>query len=118
MAFGSKATETEGAGKALLAIAENFPEIEVEPAVRPAMGRPSINGLPLHNHNILLQRLPSEHSAHLLHRTKNAPQTADFSAFAATMGSLLGTFPHSLFLFSIISLLPNLVGFLNVLLHQ
>ena len=53
MASGSKAIETEGAGNTLLAIAENFPEIEVEFAVHPAMGKPSISGLPLHNHNIL-----------------------------------------------------------------
>ena len=53
MASGSKATESEGARKALPAAAENLPETEVEPAVRLAMGKPSISGLPLHNHNIL-----------------------------------------------------------------
>ena len=53
MASGSKAIETEGVGKALLAVVENFPETEVELVVRPVMGKPSISGLPLHNHNIL-----------------------------------------------------------------
>ena len=53
MASDSKATETEEAGKTLLVVAENFPETEVEPAIHPAMGKPSISGLPLHNHNIL-----------------------------------------------------------------
>ena len=53
MASGSKATETEEAGKALLTAAENSPEIEVEPIVCPTMGKPSISGLPLNNHNIL-----------------------------------------------------------------
>ena len=53
MAFGSKAIETEGVGKTLLVVAKNFPEIEVESVVHPAMGKPSISGLPLHNHNIL-----------------------------------------------------------------
>ena len=53
VASGSKATETDGTGKALPTAAENFLEIEVEPVVRPSMGKPSISGLPLHNHNIL-----------------------------------------------------------------
>ena len=53
MASGSKATKTEGAGKALPAAVENFLETEVGPTVCPAMGKPSISGLPLHNHNIL-----------------------------------------------------------------
>ena len=53
MASGSKATKTEGVGNALLTIAENFPETDVEPTVRLAMGKPSISGLLLHNHNIL-----------------------------------------------------------------
>ena len=53
MASGSKAIETEGVGKALLTVAENFPETEVEPAVCLTMGKPSISGLLLHNHNIL-----------------------------------------------------------------
>ena len=62
MASGSKTIETEGAGKTLLVVAENFLEIEVKPAVHlamgkpsvhPAMGKPSISGLSLHNHNIL-----------------------------------------------------------------
>ena len=53
MASGSKATETEGAGKALLTAVENFLETKFEPTVRPAMGKPSISALLLHNHNIL-----------------------------------------------------------------
>ena len=53
MASGSKATETEGVGKALPAAVENFLEIEVKPVVHPAMGKPFISGLPSHNHNIL-----------------------------------------------------------------
>ena len=53
MASDSKAIEIEGAGKTLLVAAENFPETEVEPVVHPAMGKPSISGLPLYNHNIL-----------------------------------------------------------------
>ena len=53
MTFDSKTIETEGAGNTLLVVAENFPETEVEPAIHPAMGKPSISGLPLHNHNIL-----------------------------------------------------------------
>ena len=53
MASGSKATETEGVGKALLTAVENFLETKVEPAVRPTMGKPSISGLLFHNHNIL-----------------------------------------------------------------
>ena len=53
MASGSKAIETEGAGKTLLVAAKNFPKTEVEPTVHSAMGKPSISGLPLHNHNIL-----------------------------------------------------------------
>lgn len=53
MASDSKATEAEGAGKTLLTVAENFPETEVVPAVCLAMGKPSINGLLIHNHNIL-----------------------------------------------------------------
>ena len=53
MVSGSKATETEGAGKTLLTVAENFPKTDVEPAVCPAMGKPFISGLLFHNHNIL-----------------------------------------------------------------
>ena len=53
MASGSKATETEGVGKALLTAAENFPETEVESTVCPVMSKPFISGLLLHNHNIL-----------------------------------------------------------------
>ena len=53
MASDSKATETEEAGKTISVVGENFPETEVEPAIHPAMGKPSISGLPLHNHNIL-----------------------------------------------------------------
>ena len=53
MASGSKVTETKGAGKALPAVAENLPKTEVELVVRLAIGKPSISGLPLHNHNIL-----------------------------------------------------------------
>ena len=53
MASGSKAIETEGVAKTLLVVAENFLETEVEPTVHPTMGKPSISGLPLHNHNIL-----------------------------------------------------------------
>ena len=53
MASDSKATETEGAGKTLPVVAENFPETEVDPAVRLTMAKPSINGLLLHNYNIL-----------------------------------------------------------------
>ena len=53
MASGSKTIETEGAGKTLLVVAENFLETEVEPAIHFTMGKLSISGLPLHNHNIL-----------------------------------------------------------------
>ena len=53
VASGSKTIETEGAGKTLMVAAENFLETEVEPAVHFTMGKPSISGLPLHNHNIL-----------------------------------------------------------------
>ena len=53
MASGSKATKTEGTGKALPAAAKNLPKTEVEFAVHPTMGKPSISGLPLHNHKIL-----------------------------------------------------------------
>ena len=53
MASGSKTTNTEGPGKALPATAKNLPKTEVEYAVHPAMGKPSISGLPFHNHNIL-----------------------------------------------------------------
>ena len=53
MASGSKATETEMAEKVLPTVAENFPKTEVKPIVHPAMDKPSISGLPLHNHNIL-----------------------------------------------------------------
>ena len=53
MASSSKAIETEGARKTLPAVAENFPETEVEPAIHFTMGKLSISGLPLHNHNIL-----------------------------------------------------------------
>ena len=53
MASGSKPTEIEEAGKALPTATRNLPETEVESAMRPVMGKPSISGLPLHNHNIL-----------------------------------------------------------------
>ena len=53
MASGSKATETKEAGKTLQVVVENLPETEVESAVHPVMGKPSISGLSLHNHNIL-----------------------------------------------------------------
>ena len=53
VASGSKATKTEGTGKALPAAAKNLPKTEVEFAVHPTMGKPSISGLPLHNHKIL-----------------------------------------------------------------
>ena len=51
----SKAIKTEGAGKTLPAAVKNLPETKVKPVVRSVMGKPSISGLPLHNHNILLQ---------------------------------------------------------------
>ena len=53
MASCSKAIETEGAGKTLMVVAENFLATEVEPAVHFTMGKLSISGFPLHNHNIL-----------------------------------------------------------------
>ena len=53
MVSGSKATETEGVGKALLTAAKNFPKTDVEPTVCPAMGKRFISGLLFHNHNIL-----------------------------------------------------------------
>ena len=53
MASGSKAIETKGAGKTLMVAVENFLETEVEPAIHFTMGKLSISGLPLHNHNIL-----------------------------------------------------------------
>ena len=53
VASGSKATEIEMVEKVLPTVAENFPKTEVKPIVHPAMGKPSISGLPLHNHNIL-----------------------------------------------------------------
>ena len=53
MASGSKAIKTEGTGKTLPTAAKNLLETEVKPVVCPAMGKPSISGLPLHNHNIL-----------------------------------------------------------------
>ena len=53
MSFGSETTETEGAGNALPATAGNLPETKVESTVCPTMGKPSISGVPLHNHNIL-----------------------------------------------------------------
>ena len=53
MASGSKTIKTEGVRKALPTAVENLPETEVESAVHPTMGKPSISGLPFHNHNIL-----------------------------------------------------------------
>ena len=53
VASGSKVTETKEAGKALPAVVRNLPETEVDSAVHPARGNPSISGLPHHNHNIL-----------------------------------------------------------------
>ena len=57
VASGSKVTETKEAGKALPAAIENFPETEVKPVVHLAIGKPSISGLPFHNHNILVAAL-------------------------------------------------------------
>ena len=53
MTSDSKAIETERARKTLSAAAGNLLETEVESAVHPTMGKPSISGLPFHNHNIL-----------------------------------------------------------------
>ena len=53
MTYGSKANEIEEAGNALSIATRNLPKTEVESVVRPTMGKPSISGLPLHNHNIL-----------------------------------------------------------------
>ena len=40
MTFDSKTIETEGAGKTLLVVAENFLETEVEPVVHPQWASP------------------------------------------------------------------------------
>ena len=52
-ASGSKVGETEGAGKAMLVAVGGLIEAEIEAMVCPLMGKPSINDLLLHNHNIL-----------------------------------------------------------------
>ena len=51
--FGSKVGETEGLGMGMLAVTRGLFEVEIEPTVRSLIGKPSINDLLLHNHNIL-----------------------------------------------------------------
>ena len=53
MTSSSKVSETEGAGKVMLAIAGGLIEDEIEPAMRPLMGKPSISDFLPYNHNIL-----------------------------------------------------------------
>ena len=51
--FGSKVGETGGLGMVMLAATRGLFEVEIEPTVRSLMGKPSINDLLLHSHNIL-----------------------------------------------------------------
>ena len=51
--FGSRVGETEGVGKAMLVAVEGLLETEIDPVMCPLMGKPSINDILLHNHNIL-----------------------------------------------------------------
>ena len=116
--FDSKTIETEGAGKALPAAIRNLPETEVESAVRLAMGKPSISGLPLHTITYPSSSHPlSTLLTSCIERRMPIKLLTPLPLLWA-LGSHLGTFPYSLFSFSITPLLPNLVGFLNVLLYQ